>query len=75
MYKRQGVSTSNFSDFKNQNDENKQNTIKSFMKKMRERDININDLNIPIAAYILACIKYHSPLPPEFWRIFISGEK
>lgn len=70
-----GVTTSNFSDFKNQNDENKQNTIKSFVKEMRERDININDLNIPIAAYILACIKYHSPLPPEFWRIFIIDEK
>lgn len=70
-----GVSTSNFSDFNNQNDKDKQNAIKSFMKEMRTRDININDLNRLIAAYVLACIKYHSPLPAEFWRIFIIGEK
>lgn len=70
-----GVSTSNFSDFDNLNKGNKQNIIKSFIKEMRKRDINIQDLNRPTAAYILACIKYHSPLPPEFWRIFISGEK
>ena len=70
-----GVSTSNFSDFNNKNDEDKQNAIKSFMKEMRTRDININDLDRLIVAYVLACIKYQSPLPPEFWRIFIIGEK
>lgn len=70
-----GVSTSNFFDFNNPNNENKQNIIRSFIKEMQKRDINIQDLNRPTAAYILACIKYHSPLPPEFWRIFINGEK
>lgn len=35
--------------------------------KMRGRDV-------PLAAYILACIKHRSPLPPEFWRGIIFGE-
>jgi len=67
-----GVSTSNFYDFNNPKNNNKQHIIKSFIKEMRPNDINIQDLTRPLAAFILACIKYQSPLPPEFWRIFID---
>lgn len=70
-----GVTTNNFHDFDNPNNTNRQQIIKSFIKEMRPKDINIQDLTRPTAAYILACIKYHSPLPPEFWRIFIDEDK
>ncbi|MBD5402325.1 hypothetical protein HDR58_05945 [bacterium] len=69
-----GISTSNFYDFDNPNNTNKQQIIKLFIKEMRTKDIDIQDLTRPLAAFILACIKYQSPLPPEFWRIFIDKD-
>ena len=78
IFKRQvlkgtGVSTSNFSDFEYKNSRNKQSIIQEFMKELKERDIKISDINRPIATYILACIKYKSPLPPAFWRCIINS--
>ena len=69
-----GIGTSNFCDFSHQN-VSKLELIKSFINEIRERDINMKTLNRPFSAYILACMKNKSPLPPEFWRVLILGQK
>ena len=44
------------------------NRIKHFIEEMSQKyPWKIPDYT-PLAPYILACIKHHSPLPPEFWR-------
>lgn len=43
--------------------------IRDFVKETREKHPwKAPGGDVPLAAYILACIKHGSPLPPEFWR-------
>lgn len=65
-----GINTANFADFSNQN-RNKIEIIKEFIKESQTRDIKIPKLERFLVLYILACIKNKTPLPPEFWRAFI----
>ena len=69
-----GVSTSNFADFKPE-EESKIDIIKQFMLEARSRDIDLSEIKRPISAYLLASLKNQIPLPPEFWRVFILGSK
>lgn len=61
------ISTGNF---KNLDDTNLTLTerIKKFIDKSTQEFSNNINWEIPQAAYILACIKNKSPLPPIFWR-------
>jgi hypothetical protein len=49
--------------------------IEDFIKRTREREKFQLPDDIPQAVMILACIKYKSPLPNEFWRWLILGEQ
>jgi len=42
--------------------------IEEFVMQSREKFPFKKPSDIPLAVYILACIKHRSPLPPEFWR-------
>ncbi|MFA5252046.1 MAG: hypothetical protein WC454_05635 [Phycisphaerae bacterium] len=42
--------------------------IRKFVEETRQKHPWKIPDNTPLAVYILACIKHHSPLPPEFWR-------
>lgn len=50
--------------------------ITDFVYEVRNKYPREIQSDIPKSVYILACIKYCSPLPPEFWRgtIFKRGE-
>lgn len=74
VYSGTGISTSNFEGFSD-NNKSKYELIEEFIKESRPRDIKMKDLKRPLVSYFLACIKYKSPLPPEFWRIMIFGDK
>ncbi len=45
--------------------------IKNFVIKNIEKFSNKIREDIPLAVYLLACIKNNSPLPPFFWRVFL----
>ena len=42
--------------------------IRRFVNETRQKYPWKVDKYLPLAPYILACIKHRSPLPPEFWR-------
>lgn len=48
--------------------------IKEFVVQSRDKFPSEKLGNIPLAVYILACIKHKSPLPPEFWRRIIFSK-
>lgn len=51
------------------------NKLKDFLRKSAERFPNTIRLDdIPLAVYLLACIKNKSPLPPIFWRHFLFND-
>lgn len=54
---------------------NKYELIKEYIEQSRKKDIDVVKLKCPLPTYILACIKNQSPLPSEFWRFFIFGNK
>lgn len=68
-----GIDTSNFNSFPESSEKNRLEIIKNFAAEARKKDIKSTNLNRPMPAYILACIKYKSPLPAEFWRVFINN--
>ncbi|MCF6156575.1 MAG: hypothetical protein E3K36_15340 [Candidatus Brocadia sp.] len=49
--------------------------IKEFIVQSRDKFPSEKLGNIPLAVYILACIKHKSPLPSEFWRGIIFKNK
>ena len=70
VYDGVGIATHNFSNV----DDNKVNLadkIQDFIALAREQYPWQLPTNIPQSIAILACLKYDSPLPPEFWRSII----
>ncbi len=49
-------------------------SIKQFVAKSRKVQAFSLSKELPASAVILTCIKYRSPLPPEFWRSVIFKE-
>ena len=49
--------------------------IRDFVRQCREKSSPKAFIGVPCAALILACIKYQSPLPPEFWRGIIFRQE
>lgn len=47
--------------------------LEIFTKQSRKAQKIIFPENLPMAAIILACLKFRSPLPPELWRLSIFG--
>src|SRR5439155_16777814 len=47
--------------------------LETFIKQSRKARKITFPKNLPMAAIILACLKFRSPLPPEVWRLSIFG--
>lgn len=50
------------------------NRIKDFIEKTVTKFTNKIRKDIPLAVYLLACLKNKSPLPPYFWRRFLNND-
>lgn len=65
-----GITTHNFSNL-GDNQSKLADKIQDFVRQVRTRYPWRLDTSIPQSILILACLKYLSPLPPEFWRSII----
>lgn len=61
------ITTNNFHEIPNENRPLAEKIVE-FVKQSREKFPFEILLDVPPAVFILACIKYRCPLPPEFWR-------
>lgn len=69
------VTTGNFDRFDESSQTPLSERIELFVKSMREKFPHDPPKILPYSVCILACIKYQSPLPPEFWRATIFPQK
>ena len=65
---RVGITTGNFERYDNSETESLTERIKSFVNSMRNKFPQEAPKILTLSVCILACLKYKSPLPPEFWR-------
>jgi len=67
------ITTGNFVRYPNQKEASIAERIEDFIKQSREMYPTKRDTNLPLAVLLLACVKFRSPIPPEFWRSGIFG--
>ncbi|MDI1250390.1 MAG: hypothetical protein PSV13_16120 [Lacunisphaera sp.] len=68
------ITTGNFVRYPNEKDTTIAERLRSFVEQTRERYPLKRETNIPLPVLLLACVKYRTPIPPEFWRSAIFGK-
>lgn len=67
------ITTGNFVRYPNEKEVGLAERLLNFVKQTRERYPLKRNTNLPLPVLFLACVKFRSPIPPEFWRSAIFG--
>ena len=68
------ITTGNFVRYPNPKDASIAERLLDFVRQTRERYPLKRETNLPLPVLLLACVKYRTPVPPEFWRSAVLGK-